>query len=102
MQLDERFRCELTSLVWLLSLATAGNLLAISSDQTLVYARSLVKVCVFVLSTSISGLHCPCTLPGLPDEASNTAQSTAHQAGLMRPLLYLPADVAHSGDAAGS
>ena len=44
MQLDECFRCELTSLVWLLSLATAGNLLAISSDQTIVYARSLVKV----------------------------------------------------------
>jgi hypothetical protein len=57
LQLDERFRCELTSLVWLLSLATAGNLLAISSDQTLVYARSLVKVC-FLSSTAHQTRFC--------------------------------------------
>jgi hypothetical protein len=43
-QTDLRFRCELTSLMWLLSLATAGNLLAITSEQTPKYARNLVQV----------------------------------------------------------
>ena len=96
MQLDERFRCELTSLVWLLSLATAGNLLAISSDQTLVYARNLVKVCASVLSTQFRFGIAPATSMGcLLNQPSERAVLTC-------PLVNLPADAAHPGYAAGS
>ena len=47
-QTDVRYRCELTSLAWVLSLATAGNLLAVKCEQTPGYARSLTKVCTWV------------------------------------------------------
>ena len=57
-----RFRCELTSLAWVLSLATAGNLLAIKSEQTPGYARSLTRVRMFA-SLWVWRVYCPLACP---------------------------------------
>lgn len=40
---DVRFRDELTSVIWVLSVATSGNLLAIPGDQTTQFARNLME-----------------------------------------------------------
>lgn len=41
---DVRFRCELTSVIWVLSVATSGNLLAIPGERTPQFARNLLQV----------------------------------------------------------
>jgi hypothetical protein len=58
MKTDVRYRCELTSLAWVLSLATAGNLLAIKSEHTPGYARSLRRVCMLA-SACMWHAYCP-------------------------------------------
>jgi hypothetical protein len=63
-QTDVRYRCELTSLAWVLSLATAGNLLAAESNQTPGYARSLTRV--QMLHLLACPLHSACHLPRVP------------------------------------
>lgn len=41
---DVRFRDQLTSVIWVLSVATSGNLLEVSGEQTPLFARSLLQV----------------------------------------------------------
>ncbi len=49
---DVRFKDELASVIWILSVATSGNLLAIPSDATPTFARSLMQA-----SPSTSDAH---------------------------------------------
>jgi hypothetical protein len=61
-QTGVRYRCELTSLAWVLSLATAGNLLAVRSNQTPGYARSLTRVRLFEAACTWH-VYCPLACP---------------------------------------
>ena len=54
--MDLRFRGQLTNLIWLLAMATAGNLLASANEQAPRLASSRIKVRTLVSAADCSAI----------------------------------------------